>query len=191
MKPWQSVTLGVFVGLIASALILLVITPPQGVPIELVSQPTPANITVYITGAVKNPGIYSLPYDSRAVEAVEAAGGMLENADKTAINLAAHLKESDKLLVPFMATPVLDRMEAVPTESRPTPSPDRPLNINTAVAEDLDLLPGIGPSKAAAIIDYREKYGDFKRKEDIQNVPGIGPAIFDQIEDMISIEPVP
>ena len=72
-------------------------------------------------------------------------------------------------------------MEAIPTESRPTPSPDRPLNINTAVAEDLDLLPGIGPSKAAAIIDYREKHGDFKRKEDIQNVPGIGPAIFEQI----------
>jgi len=191
MKPWQSVTLGVFVGLIASALILLVITPPQGVPIELVSQPTPSNITVYITGAVKNPGIYSLPYDSRAVEAVEAAGGMLENADKTTINLAAHMKESDKLLVPFMATPVPGRMEAIPTESRPTPSPDRPLNINTAVAEDLDLLPGIGPSKAAAIIDYREKYGDFKRKEDIQNVSGIGPAIFEQIKDIITIEPIP
>ena len=83
MKQWQSVLLGVFVGLIASALILLVITPPRGEPIKLVSQPTPANITIFVTGAVKNPGIYSLPYNSRAVDAVEAAGGMVANADNT------------------------------------------------------------------------------------------------------------
>jgi competence protein ComEA len=195
MKQWQSVLLGVFVGLIASALILLVITPPRGEPIELVSQTTPANITVFITGAVKNPGIYSLPYNSRAVDAVDAAGGMVANADNTAINLAARLKDSDKLLIPFMATPVPERMEVIsseiPTESRPTPSPERPLNINTALADELDLLPGIGPSKAGAIVAYREKHGDFKRKEDIQNVSGIGPAIFEQIKELITIEPVP
>jgi competence protein ComEA len=195
MKQWQSVLLGVFVGLIASALILLVITPPRGEPIKLVSQPTPANITIFVTGAVKDPGIYSLPYNSRAVEAVEAAGGMLANADYTTINLAARVKDGDKLLIPYEATPVPERMEVIPSEistvSRPTPSPERPLNINTALVDELDLLPGIGPSKASAIVAYREKHGDFKRKEDIQNVSGIGPAIFEQIKELITIEPIP
>jgi competence protein ComEA len=191
MKPWHHITLGVLVGLIASALILIISSPRKGEAIQLVAQSTPGNITVFVTGAVKNPGIYNLPFGSRATDAVQAAGGMLSSADNTVINLAAPLKDSDKILVPFIPTPLPERMEVIPTEARPTPSPDRPMNINTAPLEDLDLLPGIGPSKAAAIIAYRDKHGQFKRKEDIQNVTGIGPAIFEQIKDLITIDAVP
>jgi competence protein ComEA len=191
MKQWQSVTLGVLVGLIASALILLVSTPPRGEPITHVSQPTPGNITIFVTGAIQNPGIYTLSYGSRAVPAVQAVGGMRSDADQSAINLAARLKDGDKLLVPYIPTENPNKMEDLPTPAMPTPSPEKPLNINTAMVEDLDLLPGIGSSKAAAIITYGEKHGDFKRIEDIQNVTGIGPAIFEQIRDLITIEPVP
>ncbi len=160
MKQWQSVTLGVLVGLIASALILLVSTPPRGEPITLVSQPTPGNITIFVTGAIQNPGIYTLSYGSRAVDAVQAVGGMRSDADQSAIYLAARLKDGDKLLVPYIPTEYPNKMEDFPTPAMLTLSPEKPLNINTAMVEDLDLLPGIGSSKAAAIITYREKHGD-------------------------------
>ena len=192
MKQWQSVTLGVLVGLIASAaLILLVSTPPRGEPVTLVSQPTPANITNFVTGAIQNPGIYTLSYGSRAVDAVQAAGGMRSDADQSAINLAARLKDGDKLLVTYIPTESPEKMEVLPTPAMPTPYPEKSLKINIAMVEDLDLLPGIGPSKAAAIIIYREKHGDFTLMEDIQNVTGIGPAIDEQIRDLFTIEAVP
>lgn len=191
MKQWQSVTLGVLVGLIASALILLISTPPRGEPIHLIAQSTPPNITVFITGAIRNPGLYQLSSGSRAGNAVEIAGGFSPGADETSINLAAPLRDGDKLLVPWIPTPGADRLEVVPTLGLPTPSPERPLNLNTASVEELDLLPGIGPSKASAIVAYRDKHGDFRRAEDIQNVTGIGPAIFEQIKDLITIVPVP
>lgn len=189
MKQWQSVTLGIMVGLIASALILLVSSPPRGEPITLVSQPTPDKLTVFVTGAVKNPGIYYLPIGSRAIDAVTASGGTLDNADLSVINLASFLEDSQKVLIPFIPTPIPERVEIIPTPEIPTPSPDQPLNINTAKIDELDLLPGIGPSKAAAIISYREKNGNFLRIEDILNVPGIGPSIFEQIRDLVTVEP--
>lgn len=191
MKQWQSITLGVLVGLIASALILLISSPPRGEPILLVSQPTPDHITVFVTGAVHKPGLFSLPYGSRAADFIQAAGGMSSGADQSALNLAARMKDGDKLLVPFVPTPAPARLEVLPSPAVPTPSPEKPLNINSATPEELDLLPGLGPAKATAIVTYREKNGDFKRIEDIQNVPGIGPSIFEQIKDLITIDPVP
>ena len=191
MKPWQSILLGVFLGLIFSAGILLISSPSKGEPIVLLPQPTPAPITVFVTGAVNQPGLYTLPNPSRAQEAISAAGGLLKDADQTAINLTAFLRDGEKILIPYTPTPIPEKAEEIPTPALPTPSAEKPLNINTATAAQLDLLPGIGPSKAGAIIAYREKHGDFKRIEDLLNVSGIGPSIFDQIKDRITVVPTP
>lgn len=191
MKPWQSILLGIFLGLIFSAGILLISSPPRGEPITLLPTPTPAPITVFVTGAVHQPGLYTLPNPSRAQEAILAAGGYLLEADQSAVNLAAFLRDGEKILIPFIPTPLPEKAEEIPTPALPTPSVEKPLNINTATAEELDLLPGIGPSKASAIIAYRNKHGDFKRIEDLLNVSGIGPSIFDQIKDRITVVPTP
>ncbi len=86
MKTWQSILLGILLGFLFSAALLLIIAPPRGKSIELSPLPTPAPLVVYVTGAVIHPGVYSLPRLSRVSDAIQAAGGMQSDADQTAVN---------------------------------------------------------------------------------------------------------
>lgn len=195
MKAWQSILLGTFLGLAASAVILLIAAPPRGESVILPPLPTPSQIIVQVAGAVLNPGLVTLPRQSRVMNAIEAAGGFLANADQESLNLAARINDGDRILVQDLSARATQQVAAATAASldpmgkniTATPAPQYPININTAVPQDLENLPNIGPAKAEAIIAFRQQHGSFKKIEDIQNVTGIGPTIFDRIKDLITV----
>jgi competence protein ComEA len=197
MKTWQAVLLGVFLGLAASAVIVLVAAPPRGEPILLPPTPSPASIAVYVIGEVNTPGVVYLPRQSRVLNAVEAAGGFTKDADTEGVNLASKMNDGDRVTV-FSRSAQATQMVITGTAAAemktskvgtPTPVIKYPINLNTATQQELENLPNIGPAKAAQIIEYRQQNGPFKTISDIQNVPGIGPATFDKMKSMISVEP--
>jgi competence protein ComEA len=195
MKTWQSILLGTFLGLAGAAIILLVVAPPKGEPILLPPTPTPAAIMIYVTGAVKAPGVVSLPRQSRVLNAIEAAGGFSEDADAEAVNLAAKLNDGDRISVPsrsaqatkMAVSSTTAALEPARKGATPTPTVTYPINLNTATAQELEALPGIGPSKSAQIIAYRQQKGPFKKIEEIQNISGFGPATFEKLKDLITV----
>jgi competence protein ComEA len=167
--------------------------------------PTPAPLRVHVSGAVRNPGVYRLDPGSIIDDAVEAAGGPTDDADLDHINLALELYDQQQVYVPRVGepTPELTLPSASPTPTNtlpsgspaPTPTagekevtPPGKVNINTATVEQLDTLPGIGPAIAQRIVDYRQANGPFAEPEDIMNVSGIGPATFEKLQDLITVE---
>ena len=141
-------------------------------PLEIVlSTPTSSQeIVVHITGEVVNPGVYSLEEGDRIADAVEAAGGLTPDADSDAINLALEVEYEDYIHIPRIGE-----------------TPQR-VNINTAEAWLLQALPGIGESRAQAIIDYRAENGPFRSIDELKEVPGIGSSTFEEIEDLITVD---
>jgi competence protein ComEA len=188
MKTWQILLFGILLGLLAAALVLIVSTPPRGNEIKLI-QSTSVPITIQIDGGVKNPGIYQLPLDSRLDDAMIAAGGLLESADSRPINLARKLTDGERITIPTQCV----NCTPFPTEStnlknKAELQPGTKININSANVDELQKIPGIGPSKANAIIKYRETNGPYKEIQELDDVPGIGPAMIGQMEPWVSIE---
>ncbi len=145
---------------------------------------TLALIVVDVRGAVAKPNVYSLPPGSRVQDALLLAGGALDIADISVLNLARKLNDGEQIYVPAMgdATPALGTAPFSGTPFR------KLVNINTATMAELDALPGIGPSIAQRIVDYRTQNGPFKKIEDIKKVRGIGDALFKQIENLITVQ---
>jgi competence protein ComEA len=162
---------------------------PRAASVSLTSpsartQQSAGKIYVHVGGAVKRPGLYRLARGSRVDDAIRAAGGVLEDANLDALNLAAKVKDGDKILVPTRN----GEAEAQATGSGASdPSQGQLVNLNTATAADLDTLPGIGPALAQRIISYREQHGGFRKVEDLLDVPGIGPAKFDELRDLVAV----
>lgn len=192
MKHIVYVLIGLLAGFILAGALLLVSRLPAGKPVTLEPAPTQAPIEVHVIGAVVRPGVYSFPEGSRVQDAVTAAGGLLAEADPNAINLAARLEDGEQLDVPYQAGSAPRSSSAAPfqvvsTQGPSTSSADL-ININTATLQELDSLPGIGPTTAQKIIDYRQQHGPFRQIEEIMNVSGIGPATFDRIKDLITVD---
>jgi len=194
MKNWQGIFLGTFLGLAFSAVIVLVAQSPRGEPIAIPPTGTPSPIVVYVSGAVKSPGLVSLMPGDRVSNAIEKAGGFTLDADLSLINMAAKLTDGDKIFVPSlsdqatkMAVNATQAALGTKAKNTDTPVPSFPININTASQQELENLPNIGPTKAADIIEYRKLHGPFLKIDDIQNVPNIGPSTFDKIRDLITI----
>ena len=144
-------------------------------------------ITVYVSGEVNSPGLVELPSDSRIADAIKACGDFTPLADKAKINLAKKLTDGIQIQV-SSKTPVNNSNEQVNDTNSNIPnnnSSSNLININTATKEDLDTLPGIGPATAQKIIDYRQEHGNFSSIEDIKNVKGIGEAKFSRMQDKI------
>lgn len=145
-------------------------------------------ITVYVSGEVNSPGLVELPSDSRIDDAIKACGDFTPLADKAKINLAQKLTDGMQIQVDSK-TPVNNSNEQVNDTNSNIPSNNNSssnlININTATKEDLDTLPGIGPATAQKIIDYRQEHGNFSSIEDIKNVKGIGEAKFNKMQDKI------
>ncbi|NWF65228.1 MAG: ComEA family DNA-binding protein [Chloroflexi bacterium] len=185
--------LGVMAGFALAGLLLFISRAPAGEPIALLPAPTKEPIAVHVIGAVPRPGLYEFAEGARIQDAIDAAGGLLAGADAESINLAALLEDGQQLNIPFKAGQAPQTTEnqeplRLPgaTETPQTASETELININTASPEELDTLPGIGPTIAQRIVDYRTENGPFQTIEDIMNVSGIGPSTFDQIKNLIT-----
>ena len=155
------------------------------------------NIVVHITGAVKNKGILRLPEGSRISDAIEAAGGETKEADLDSINLAYTLEDGQKIYIPSQEDKENnEQKQYITTESGDTTNikenskiegENEKVNINTANQSELETLPGIGPSLASRIIEYREQNGKFNTIEELKNVKGIGDAKFEDLKNSATI----
>jgi len=145
---------------------------------------TPRALTVYISGAVARPGVYTLPDHSRVERAVNAAGGFAEGAIQAGINLAQPLMDGQQIHVPREGEATLP---VVPAGSPSSSGAASPIDINTATAEQLTALPRIGPVMAGRIVAYRESHSPFREIEDIKRVKGIGDATFERLKGLITV----
>jgi len=161
----------------------------------VVATTTPTKITVHVAGAVSNPGVYVLPSQSRVIDAVNAAGGPTRSADVDAINLASPLVDSEQIVVPRRGEKVTTPAQTSrpSSDSRGTTSPketdakDALVNINTANANELEALPGVGPSTAKAIITHRTTVAPFASVEDLLQVSGIGPTKLEAMRAYVTL----
>jgi competence protein ComEA len=187
MRSALTILIGVLAGFVLAGALFLVVRAPSGKPIDLLPAPTKTPLLVNVVGAVPRPGLYELPEGSRVHDAVDAAGGLLADADTTSINLAAPLEDGELLAIPFVGgaadTGLAGGESGVATEE---PTASDLININTATVEELDNLPGIGPTTAQKIIDYRTENGPFQRIEDLLNGSGIGPSTFELLKDLVT-----
>ena len=145
-------------------------------------------VVVHVDGAVARPGVHELVDGSRVIDAVEAAGGLLADADRERLNLAAPVGDGQRVWVPRIGE---DEPAVVPviggTAEDPDPSAGGVVNLNTADGAALETLPGVGPSIAAAIIRHRETDGPYARVEDLLEVAGIGPSRLAQLETLVTV----
>jgi competence protein ComEA len=175
---------------VLAAIVLLQAPRPQDIVLPSVTPlpspqatSTPQPLRVYVSGAVRRPDVYELVPNSIVKDALLAAGGAAEDADLDAVNLALPLADGQQIYIPRLGE-----------ENPPAPVPaDRPaspakVNINVADAALLESLPGIGPSLAQRIVEYRQANGRFAQIEDVMEVSGIGPATFAKIQELITTE---
>lgn len=160
--------------------------------------PVDNEITVYVVGCVKSPGLVNLKKGSLLNDAVNLAGGVTEEADVENINMAYKLEDNVMIRIKSKKQksnePVMDELPSgmevilgIDEGAKGGSSSGTKININKATAQELDKLPGIGPSKANDIIAYRQKNGRFKKVEDIMSVPGIKQSLFNSIKDEITV----
>ena len=173
-------------------------TVPVSEVTDSMTDPSEAQLAVYVCGAVFSPGVYYLPPGSRVCDAIDAAGGFSGDADTQWLNLARPVNDSEMLSVcTTEETASLKELGIGPDQV-----PDRQglsgagetgglsgkIDLNSASAEQLMTLPGIGESKAEAIIRYREESGPFSCTEDVMNISGIKDRVYSQIKDRITVQ---
>lgn len=195
MKNALYVLLGVMAGFVLAGVLIFVSRAPAGQPIVLQPAPTKVPVAVHVIGAVPRPGLYEFAEGARVQDAIDAAGGLLASANVDAVNLAALLTDGQQLNIPYKDGEVPTEAPAEPELPSSSNSEDENssnsvntdlININTATLEELDSLPGIGPTIAQRIIDYRTDNGPFTTIDEIMDVPGVGPSTFDEIKDLIT-----
>jgi competence protein ComEA len=158
--------------------------------------PAPAlDVVVHVAGEVRNPGVYSLSPGARVVDALAAAGGPTASADLDRVNLAVPLGDAVQVYVPRRGrrTPSRAPQPGVNAPTLPAPAIGAPgaatgvalVSLNSATAQQLDDLPGVGPATAAAIIGHRERNGPFASVDDLLAVPGIGPSKLARLRDLV------
>jgi competence protein ComEA len=168
------------------------LTPPDNRATSLTAQ-AQSDLRVYISGAVQKPGVYSLQPGDRLVDALEAAGGATAEADLTAVNLARRVQDEEYYYIPVVgetppsiATSLNGPALVESTIAANTGASNGLIDLNTASAETLSTLPGIGPVKAQAIIAHRER-NPFQSVDQITSVSGIGPATYEKIRGLITV----
>ena len=155
-------------------------------------------VIIHITGSVKNPGIVKLKEGSRIEDAIEAAGGLTENADITKVNLAYVVEDGTKIKIPSASEEDIGDEDIIDSKSGDniiieentvsSNNSTQNININKATEKEFETLPGIGPSLASKIIEYRNQNGKFGSIEDIKNVNGIGDNKYEKIKDLITVK---
>ena len=146
-----------------------------------------STICVFVCGAVNREGVYELPERSRVIDAVEAAGGYSDDADRTYVNQAEYVYDTQRVEIPTQEEGQLLR-EYDPSKSEDNDSQsDGRIDLNTADKQDLMTLPGIGESKAERILEYRQIHGRFSSTEELMNVSGIGSGVYEKIKEYIKV----
>ena len=159
----------------------------EGAGKEQTGRTDEGKIWVYVCGQVASPGVYELPEESRIYEAVESAGGILEQGAAESVNLAEKASDGQRIYIPSK-----EEAAAMPAETPDEGSSggmnDERVKLNTADKEELMTLTGIGETRAEAILTYREENGSFHSPEDIMNVQGIKEGIYEKIKEQIKTE---
>jgi competence protein ComEA len=144
------------------------------------AKPAPrARLTVHVVGAVRRPGLYRLVDGTRVADAVERAGGATAKAELALINLAAPLADGAQIVVPAR----LASARAGPAAAQ---APGAKVSLSRATEQELDALPGIGPTTAQKILDYRQEHGAIASVDELDAVPGIGPARLEQLRELVT-----
>ncbi len=170
--------------------VVLLARQNDNAPVRIIApesqQTTPAQVRVYVNGAVAVPGVYTLEYGSRITDALAAAGGITGEANLEGVNLALRVRDEAEYYVPRLG-------ESAPAASNLSPAQAGSgglIDLNLASKELLDTLPGIGPALAEAIVSYRENVRPFQSVEEVQEVPKIGPATYLNIRDLVTVSGV-
>jgi competence protein ComEA len=140
-------------------------------------------LVIHVVGAVRRPGLYQLADGARIADALRRAGGATRRADLSLVNLAAPVSDGSQVVVPKRAPPVAAGSGSEAGGQAPAAGP---IHLNTATAEQLDELPGVGPVTAQKIVDYREQHGAFSSVDDLDAIPGIGPARLEQLRELVA-----
>lgn len=148
---------------------------------------SPKGITIYISGAIKNPGILTIDKEKRLYDAIEELGGVTEEADLNRVNLALKLSDEQHYIIPKIGEEiqVADNSAQGASTQESNNNQSKLININLATLEELDNLPGVGEATANKIINYREENSSFKSIEEIKNVNGIGDKKYEDLKDLI------
>ncbi|MEO8267498.1 MAG: ComEA family DNA-binding protein [Ilumatobacteraceae bacterium] len=163
------------------------IGPASGRPsVSASSTSVATSIVVYVAGAVAVPGVYTLDNPARVTDAVAAAGGVAAGADLDVVNLAATVHDGERVYVPKVGgtVPPVVGADVVVVDNTTAVGP---VNVNSATAEQLDVLPGVGPATAAAIVSHRQLHGPFQTVEQLADVRGIGPAKLDALRGLVAV----
>lgn len=137
--------------------------------------------TIYISGAVMQPGVIKVPAGTRIIDAINLAGGLAENADISKLNLAQPVKDGMNIKVPGDGQKLRAGRQVGTTEA------GEKININIASKNELDKLPGIGPTLAQRIVDYRQANGPFRDCGELRNIKGITESRYNKIKDKVTI----
>lgn len=163
---------------------------------EEVDQKKPDIMKVDVKGAVRMPGVYIAKPGDRVIDVIAAAGDFTDHANVNKVNLAQLVEDQMVIYIPKVGEEEEDVSGAVLTPNQgavtigtdgTTSSNNTQVNLNTATQAELETLPGIGPSKATAIIEYRETTGKFQQVDDLKNISGIGDKTFDKLKDSITV----
>lgn len=162
------------------------------VPIVVASEVAPAatsGVTVHVAGSVLTPGVYELDSGARVHEAIDRAGGITGDADVDTLNLAAPLADGSRIYVPAVGEEVFAGalIDVSSVAGAVEAGPVGPIDVNRATAAELDGLPGVGPATSTAIVTERQRNGPFLSVDDLERVPGIGPAKLASIRDLVTV----
>jgi competence protein ComEA len=151
------------------------------------SGPSSAMIVVAVTGRVRHPGLVNLPPGSRVADAIAAAGGALPKTDLSFVNLARKVTDGELIVIGVQPSPGMSVDQTGDPASSTAGATTGPVDINTAGLAQLETLSGIGPALAQRILDYRSQHGSFRSIDELQDVSGIGPAKFAEIQAEVTV----